>query len=285
MFDRLARALLSQNSMFNLIFAGSFDHTTADAHKLNSLSHLAKSLHDLDVNVPPNVLAPMTDANSLLNGMAVLDNFMQSNTMQSVPGRHVTPPQSQGRSLTDLSSPLPQQNGYPMYDSFIQNKPFFAQPQPDYRPPEFKPPMISERSVTRPNTILYSNNAMQAPSTFGNNYASEMAKQSQSSLHFSQLNMERPPNVTISVPEYNVEEIRTSLTANGRSESSPKYPFLSQQSPTISWSNTLAHANGNMESVEQMNIQNFNDLQTSQQHIYHMTRLLNQQQQQQPRTN
>ena len=209
-------------------------------------------------------------------------NFMQQSTL--APVRQATPPQAQGRSLTDLSHASPQQRGYQPFDGFLQNGGYFsATPNTcEYRPMDFKAPLVTDRPTTRPNTVQYPSNAMQTGNAYGLEFAGNGTMKTIQPGLLAQFGIDRAPNVTITAPECNIQDLRTSIATSSRSESSPKYPFLSPMSPTVNWSNSPApiQSNGSLDSVGQISIQNYN-LQSSQQQFFNMTRqFLNHQEQQ-----
>ena len=215
-------------------------------------------------------------------------------------GKRQTSPQGQGHSITDLSYSSPQQRGYSSMEGYMPAGAYYA-PAPntviDFS--DFKQPKTSYRVNTRPNTVQYINNSMPSPqNTYANNYPVVTTKPPPSPMHFTQYSMERPPNVTITAPESNLQDLRAAtmtMSANGRSESSPKYPFTSPVSPTLSWSNSQNPVLNDvgMDNIEQMSLPAYNGMQSSQHQIYSMTRQLmnmqhqqqQQQQQQQPRQN
>eukprot|EP00795_Rhopilema_esculentum_P013693 gene13693-4600_t len=249
--------------------------------KKNSLTHLAKSLTEMEVNCPPNVVAPPTESNPYLE-MAYMQNVQQNN-MSAITGRQVSPPQSQGRSITDLTFSAPQQRGYTNFDGFMPNGSYYGAPPNttcDFR--EFKSPLSTYQGNIRTNTVEYTNNSMHtSPNSFQSNYSMGNGKTPSTTMHFSQYNMERPPNVTITTPESNLQDLRTVVATNGRSESSPKYPFLSPMSPNLNWSNSQGHGDVNMESVDPITLSIYNGNMQPSQLAYNMGQIMNMQQQQQ----
>ena len=231
---------------------------------------------------PPNVVAPPTDSNPYLE-MVFMQNMQQSSMSGARP---LSSPQSQGRSITDLSYNSPHQRAFTNFDGFMPNGSYFA--TPPNTTCEFKGPIPAFSSNTfastvRPNAVQFMQNPLQADS-FQNDFATAGTKPP-SSLHFSQYNMARAPNVTITVPDPNLQDLRIAVATNGRAETSPKYPFMSPLSPTLSWSNNQGQGNVAMDTVEALALHDYNtSLSANEQQIQNMTRQLmgfQQQQQQQ----
>ena len=239
--------------------------------KKNSLTHLAKSLNEMEVS-PPNVVAPPTESNPYLEMV-----FMQSMQSSNIQGtRPLLSTQSQGRSITDLSYNSPHQRTFANFDGFMPNGSYFA--TPPNTTCEFKGPIptFSPNTFTsnaRPNNGQYVQNAIQ------DSFPSP-------GLHYSQYNMARAPNVTITAPDPNLHDLRNAVAANGRADTSPKYPFVSPLSPTLSWSNNPGQSNVAMDTVDALTLQGYNAVISANDQIQSMTRqLMNLQQQQQQQPN
>lgn len=242
-----------------------------------SFTHFAKSLNELEVT-PPNVVAPATDSNPYLE-MVFMQSMQHSN--MSATGRQISPPQNQGRSITDLSFSSPHQRAYTNFDGFMPNGSYYA--TPPNTTCDFKGPIPSFSSTSfaaNPRLISsqYLSNSMQPPAE---PLQSDFTKPS--NLHFSQYNMARAPNVTITAPDANLQDLRNAVAANGRAEVSPKYPFVSPLSPTLSWSNNHAHTDVNMDTVESLTFHSYNQgVMSNDQQMYSISRqLMNFQQPQQ----
>lgn len=237
--------------------------------KKNSLTHLAKSLNEMEVS-PPNVVAPPTESNPYLE-MVFMQNMQNSNFQGTRPQFST---QSQIRTITDLSYNSPQQRTFTNFDGFMPNGSYFA--TPPNTTCEFKGPIPTFSSNTftsnaRPNNAQYIQNAL--PDSFPS-----------PSLHYTQYNMARAPNVTITTPDPSLHDLRSAVAANGRTDTSPKYPFVSPLSPTLSWSNNQGQSNVAMDTVDALTLQGYNTVIPGNDQIQSMTRqLMNlQQQQQQP---
>ena len=246
----------------------------------SSLTHLAKTLNEMEVS-PPNVVAPTTDSNPYLE--MVLMQSMQQNNMSGA--RQLSPPQGQGRSITDLSYSSPHHRAYTNFDGFMPNGSYYA--TPPNTTCDFKGPIPSYSTHTftsnaRPNTNHYPPNSLQpSQDSFQNDFATAGVKPS-ANFHYSQYNMARAPNVTITAPDPNLQDLRNAVAANGRAETSPKYPFVSPLSPTLSWSNSHGQADVNMDTVDSLTLHGYNaGISPSDQQIYNISRqLMNIQQQQ-----
>jgi len=221
--------------------------------KKNSLTHLAKSLNEMEVS-PPNVVAPPTESNPYLEMV-----FMQNMQHSELPGtRPMSSPQ--GRSITDLSYNSPHQRAFTNFDGFMPNGSYFA--TPPNTTCEFKGPIPTFSSNTfssgvRPGAAQFVQNPIDAAQdSFPNDFSTVGAKQV-TGLNYSQYNIARAPNVTITVPDPNLQDLRNVVAANGRAETSPKYPFVSPLSPTLSWSNSQSQGNVSMDNVDAMALQGF----------------------------
>ena len=224
------------------------------------------------------MVAPPTDTNPYLE-MVFMQNIQQNNL--SGTGRQISPPHNQARSITDLSFSSPHQRAFTNFDGFMPNGSYYS--TPPNTTCNFKGPIPSFISTSftsngRTNNTNYVQNSIPLDS-FQTDFVAPGAKPS--NFHFSQYNMTQAPNVTITAPDPNLQDLRNAVAANTRAEVSPKYPFVSPLSPTLCWSNNQNEVN--IDPVESLPLQGFNaSINANDQQLYSMSRqLLNLQHQQQ----